>query len=65
MHHLRSQPAMNKWKYSALNAEMSEFESLFDSLGNARDYPNWSVPRTWLMEDANDPGYQMIDNEIV
>ncbi len=27
---------------------------------------NWSVPNTWLMEDANDPGYQIMhDEEIV
>ena len=50
---------------SALNAEMSEFECFFDSLGYARDDPNWSVPRTWLMEDANDPGYQMMNDEEI
>ncbi len=50
---------------SAVN-DVSEFENLFDRLGYAEDDSNWSVPNTWLMEDANDPGYQIMhDEEIV
>ncbi len=50
---------------SAVNGNVSEFESLFDRLGYADDDRNWSVPNTWLMEDANDPGYQIMNDEEI
>ncbi len=51
---------------SAVNVDVSEVENLFDRLGYAEDDSNWSVLNTWLMEDANDPGYQIMhDEEIV
>ncbi len=36
------------------------FESLY-----AGGDPNWSVPNTWLMEDANDPDYQIMNDEEI
>ncbi len=50
---------------SAVNGAVSEFESLFDRLGNAEDDPNWSVLNTWLIEDANDLGYQIMNDEEI
>jgi len=48
-----------------VSADVSEFEELFDSLGYAENDSDWSLPRTWLMEDATDPGYQIMNEEEI
>ncbi len=50
-------------EHREVSADVSEFEELFDSLGYAENDSDWSLPRTWLMEDANDPGYQIMNEE--
>ena len=46
-------------------SELSMLMSLnFESLYAGGD-PNWSVPNTWLMEDANDPDYQIMNDEEI
>ena len=42
--------------------DTEDFLDLFQQLG----YKNWQIPEDWLLEDTNDPGYQlMTDAEII
>ena len=48
------------------NSGADDFLDLFQRLGYAPGDENWQTPEDWLVQDADDPGYQlMTDIEIV
>ncbi len=51
---------------AGVSNDTEDFLDLFQRLGYTPGDENWQTPENWLVQDADDPGYQLVtDTEII